>query len=219
MKLFVENYHGLAQLEILTESMANGGKRMYLEGPMVMCNAPNRNRRLYDKDTVGIPSVAAYNRDYIMDSRAIGEIEHPTYPFPKLSEAATMIKDPLNWVGNDAVGKALILNNQKGQILTSLVEAGYNMGVSTRGLGATVKSGQLEKVKPGYMITAVDTVDRPSGQTCYVKAITEATEWVEKDGVWMPLDIKGNDVDRIVNENADDEEFIRRFKKALNKLG
>lgn len=218
MRFLIENYHGtLPPLELLTEN-DGAGKKMYLEGPMVMCGSSNRNGRAYDLESVGKPAVEAYNKNYIGERRAIGEVEHPEYPFPKLSEAATMIHHPLTWSGNIASGKALVLNNPKGQILKSLVEAGYNLGVSTRGLGEVVKKGNTEHVKPGYMITAVDTVDRPSGQICYVKAITESTEWEQVNGVWVPMSVNGKVADQIIRENSDDEEFLRRFKSVLNKL-
>lgn len=215
MKLLIENHYGVGQLEVLTENDEKYGRRVFLEGPMVMCNAKNRNGRKYDKETVGIPSVQRYNEEYIKDGRAIGEVEHPEYPFPKLKEAATIIHEPLKWVNNDAVGKALVLNNVHGAILKSLIEGGYRLGVSTRGLGDV---DSRSNVKPGYVITAVDTVDRPSGQTCYVDAIMESTEWVEQDGTWIPKHLKGQEVDKIVRENSDDSEFLRRFKLALERL-
>jgi len=217
MRLMIDNHHGSSVLEVLTENAADG-RKLYLEGPMVMCGQNNRNKRFYDKNTVGIPAVERYNREYILDGRAIGEVEHPNYPFPKLSEAATMINEPMSWVGDNAVGKMMILNNPKGQVIRSLVEANYNMGVSTRGLGDTRKSGDVDHVKPGYVITAVDTVDRPSGQTCYVKAITESVDWEEVNGVWVPVGTNEN-IDKVLKENCDDGEFLRRFKLTLEKLG
>jgi hypothetical protein len=213
MKFLSDNYHGDLQLDVLTEN-TESGRKLYLEGPMVMCNSKNRNGRIYDMDTVGIPAVEAYNRDYIQDRRAIGEVEHPEYPFPKLSEAATMIHTPLTWDKSLAVGRAEVLNNPKGQILRSLVEAGYNLGVSTRGLGEV----RGDHVRPGYMITAVDTVDRPSGQACYVNAIHESVEWICENGVWRPVSVDGRKADTFIRENSNDEELIRRFKMALNRL-
>lgn len=215
MKLLIENHYGVGQLEVLTENDETHGRRMFLEGPMVMCNAKNRNGRNYDKDIVGVPSVQRYNEEYIKDGRAIGEVEHPEYPFPKLKEAATIIHEPLKWVNNDAVGKSLVLNNVHGAILKSLIEGGYRLGVSTRGLGDV---DSRNNVKPGYVITAVDTVDRPSGQTCYVDAIMESTEWAEVDGVWMPKNVIGKEADKVIKENSDDSEFLRRFKLALERL-
>lgn len=217
MKFLVENHHGDSRLEMLVENTATG-KQIFLEGPMVMCDKPNRNGRNYDLETVGRPSVEAYNRDYVEDGRAIGEVEHPEYPFPKLSEAATIIKSPLIWQGTNAIGKALVLNNPKGQIIRSLAEAGYNLGVSTRGLGDTRKVGGIDQVKPGYMITAVDTVDRPSGQTCYVKALTESVDWVQTEAGWIAVGVNGKKVDEFIKLNEDEDEMIRRFKIVLDRL-
>lgn len=219
MKFLVENYHGESKLEILTEN-TSAGKQLWLEGPMVMANRKNRNGREYPMESVCIPAVERYNQEYILDRRAIGEVEHPEYPFPKLAMAATMIKEPLRWDGDNAVGRAMVLNNPQGIVLKSLIEAEYNLGVSTRGLGDTVKRGGSEVVKPGYVITAVDTVDRPSGQTCYVKALVESVDWNynEESAVWVPTTVKGARVDSIITEHATQEEFIRRFKKALNNL-
>lgn len=215
MKLLIENHYGVGQLEVLTENDEKFGRRVFLEGPMVMCNLKNRNGRVYDKEKVGIPSVQRYNEEYIKDGRAIGEVEHPEYPFPKLKEAATIIHEPLSWIGDNAVSKALVLNNVHGAILKSLIEGGYRLGVSTRGLGDV---DAKNNVRPGYVITAVDTVDRPSGQTCYVDAIMESTEWVEVNGAWIPKHVNGAAVDNIINENQDDAEFLRRFKMALERL-
>lgn len=218
MKLLIDNYHGVGKLEVLTEN-TESGRSIYLEGPMVMCNVPNRNERVYDLETVGKPSVEAYNKNYIGERRAIGEIEHPEYPFPKLVEAATMVKEPLTWVGSNAVGKALVLNNKNGAILRSLIEADFNLGVSTRGLGKVRKKGNSDHVVPGYMITAIDTVDRPSGQVCYVNAVNEAVEWENRNGVWVPVGVDGRIVDTLIKEHETQEaEFARRFKLVLSKL-
>lgn len=219
-KFLQENHYGTSRLEVLTEN-ATTGRKIYLEGPMVMANRVNRNGRNYDLEKVARPAVDRYNREYIQDRRAIGEVEHPDYPFPKLSKAAIKINEDLYWQGNDAAGKALVLNNQEGQIIKSLIEADFNMAVSTRGLGDVREASGYEDVLPGFMLTAVDVVDRPSGQTCYVSAIKESVEWVTNDeGVWVPKNVIGEKADKIIQVNQLIEgDFARRFKLALEKLG
>ncbi|AXC34517.1 prohead core protease [Vibrio phage YC] len=220
LNMIVEHLHGRSQLEILTEATAAGGKKLYLEGPMVMCNQTNRNGRNYDLDRVGIPSVEAYNRDFVSDRRAIGEVEHPDYPMPKLSKAAVKIKDPLTWVGENAVGKAEVLNNVNGQIIASLVEADFNMAVSTRGLGDVVADAHgVDQVLEGFMLTAVDVVDRPSGQVCYMKAIKESVIW-ENEGDFVVPKSFSKRIDTVIAENKLlENDFMYRFEKALSKLG
>lgn len=218
MKFITENLFGASRLEVLTEN-SQEGRKLYLEGPMVMTNKKNRNGRNYDKQSVGIPAVDRYNEEYVRDRRAIGEVEHPDYPFPKLSKAAIKINEDLHWEGDDAVGKAMVLNNPEGQIIKSLIEADFNMAVSTRGLGDVKEASGAQDVLPGFMLTAVDVVDRPSGQTCYVSALKESIDW-EKNaaGVWVAKDVNNN-VDAIIKENSLlESDFMVRFKKALSKM-
>ena len=88
-----------------------------------------------------------------------------------------MIKE-LKMVGNDAHGKALVLDTEKGKHLKALIEGGYNVGVSTRGLGNTKinESTGLVEVTEYYM-TAVDTVDDPSAPDAHVKPLYESKGW------------------------------------------
>lgn len=209
------------ELFIGESTTPTGGKAMFIEGPFVMCNQVNRNGRNYDYEKVGIPAVDAYDREYIQDRRAIGELKHPDYPFPDIAEAA-LKTESLKWEGFNAIGRARILNTPKGQIIRALAEADFNLAVSTRGLGETKTVGGYDDVQPGFMLTAVDAVDRPSGQVCYVKAVSESVEWQhdETTGMWIPKDIKGNVVDRLVKENIQlEDDFLRRLDAALNHMG
>ncbi len=218
MNLIVENLHGASKLEILTEQTQHG-KKLFIEGPMVMTNQKNRNGRNYDFDTVGVPSVDRYIQEYVNDRRAIGEVEHPDYPFPKLSKAAIKV-DSLVWEGFNSIGKAQVLNNENGQIIRSLIEADFNMAVSTRGLGDVENRNGVDEVLPGFMLTAVDVVDRPSGQVCYMKALKEGIDWqMNESGIAVPVDFSDS-VDSIINENRLlENDFLLRFEKAVSKLG
>lgn len=208
-------------LQIGEAATATGGKAMFIEGPFVMCNQVNRNGRNYDLDKVGIPSVAAYDKEYIQDRRAIGELKHPDYPFPDIAEAAIKTES-LRWEGTNAIGRARVLNTPKGQIIRALAEADFNLAVSTRGLGETKSVNGYDDIQPGFMLTAVDAVDRPSGQVCYVKAVSESVEWQldESSGIWVPKDIKGHVVDELVKTNMQfEDDFLRRLDAALNHMG
>jgi hypothetical protein len=168
-------------LETLTEN-TESGKVLYLEGPMIMTESKNRNGRIYKRDMME-KAVDKYNKEYVLERRAIGELNHPSRPFADPACAAIIIES-LNWQGNDVIGKARVLNNPFGQQIKSLVEANFKMGVSTRGLGEVVeRSGQ--KYVENYLLNAIDAVDMPSGQTCYVNALRESTEWVQENGVWI----------------------------------
>lgn len=168
-------------METLTEQ-TESGKVLYLEGPMIMTEERNRNGRIYPKGLME-KSVEAYQRDYISERRSIGELNHPPRPFANPAEAAIMIES-LTWHGNNVIGKARVLNNPFGQQIKSLVEANFKMGVSTRGLG-NVRERTGSKIVESYMLNAIDAVDMPSGQNCYVNAVNESTEWIQESGIWV----------------------------------
>lgn len=191
-------------MEILTEQ-TESGKVLYLEGPMIMTEQKNRNGRIYSKGMME-KSVDKYIREFVNEKRAVGELNHPTYPFPNIKEAAVYIES-LSWQGNNVIGKARVLNNPYGQQIKSLVEAGFKMGMSTRGLGNLVeRSGQ--KFVEDYMLNAIDAVDMPSGQVCYMNALKESAEWVQEGGIWVEK----------ANQEKAMQLFIEKFEQLIHSI-
>ncbi len=192
------------QMEALNENTSEG-RILRLEGPMIMTEQKNRNGRIYEKRMME-SSVEDYINNYVKANRAVGELNHPDYPFPNIKEAAVYIES-LQWQGNNVIGKARVLNNIHGQQIKSLVEAGFKMGMSTRGLGNVVeRSGQ--KYVAEYMLNAIDAVDMPSGQICYMNALKESTEWVQHGGVWVQQQ----------NQAKAQELFLEKFEEVLAEL-
>lgn len=191
-------------METLTEQTADG-KVLYLEGPMIMTEAKNRNGRIYEKMMMEA-SVETYINDYLKQNRATGELNHPSYPFPNVKEAAVYIES-LQWQGNNVIGKARVLNNIHGQQIKSLVEAGFKMGMSTRGLGNVVERAGSKFVKD-YMLNAIDAVDMPSGQICYMNALRESTEWVQEGGIWVEKQ----------NQEKAQALFLEKFEQLVHNL-
>lgn len=179
MKLIIESSH---QVEVLNEKTIKGN-RTYIEGPFLMAEAVNRNGRFYSKEVLE-ESVANYVRDYINERRATGELNHPEYPFPDPKKAAIMI-EKLEWKGNNVIGKALVLNTPDGLIIQELLNANFKLGVSTRGLGDTKKRPDGASAVTKFAMGAIDAVDLPSGQVCYVDQINESVNWVNRNGIWV----------------------------------
>jgi hypothetical protein len=178
MQLLYEWNPGVEPLHEATSA----GNILYLEGPMIMTEQKNRNGRIYKKQMME-KSVDKYITEFVNEHRAIGELNHPTRPFADPKEAAIKIES-LKWDGNNVLGKARVLNNPNGQIIKSLVEANFKLGMSTRGLGELVEK-QGTKYVENYMLNAIDAVDMPSGQVCYMNALRESVEWINEGGVWV----------------------------------
>lgn len=206
MKFITES---TSQVEYLFEN-TNKGKVLYIEGNFLMSNQKNRNGRLYPKSVME-KAVDAYNRDYINEKRAIGELNHPEYPFADPAKAAIFMDSPLTWHGDNVVGKARVLNNPDGDRIKSLLEAGFKFGVSSRGLGDVVKEAQYDLVK-SFLLNAIDAVDKPSGQVCYVNPVNESVEWVHENGVWQP---SKQLVEHVRKTKPSDEELLEGFKQLI----
>jgi hypothetical protein len=205
-KLLMEDSY---EVEQLTEQTENG-KELYIHGIFAQAEVKNGNGRYYRKDILE-KAVAQYNEKYISRRRALGELNHPDRPFPDPAESAILISE-LEWQGNNVVGKAKVLNTPKGQIVKGLMEGGFNMGVSTRGLGSLSERNGMKYVNSDYMMTAVDCVDMPSGPDCYVNPIVESN-WVQKNGVWVPA----TDISESVEE-IDESIFLQKLEDFVKSI-
>lgn len=204
-KLLMEDSY---EVEQLTEQTDNG-KELYIHGIFAQAEVKNGNGRYYPKNIME-QAVAKYNDKYISKRRALGELNHPDRPFADPAEAAILIKE-LYWDGNNVIGKAKVLNTPKGQIIKGLMEGGFNMGVSTRGLGTLSEKNGMKYVNNDYMMTAVDCVDMPSGPECYVNPLVESS-WINKNGVWVPIS------ESETVEEIDENLFLERFERFVKSL-
>jgi hypothetical protein len=90
-----------------------------------------------------------------------------------------------------------------GEIVKGLIEDGFELGMSSRGMGSVAKnSSGIAVVGPDFMLaTAADVVADPSAPTAFVKGIMENVSWI--------FDAAGN--------NWRAQEFIEDTRKTLHK--
>jgi hypothetical protein len=74
----------------LTED-ADGKKSLFIEGPFLVSEAVNRNKRLYEYETMR-NEVQRYTEEYVNKNRAFGELGHPDTPSINLDRVAILIK-------------------------------------------------------------------------------------------------------------------------------
>ena len=179
MKLIREE---IEQVEVIVEQR-NGKKNLYIEGVFLQGNIANRNRRMYNVDTLQ-REVDRYNENFVSKGRALGELGHPDGPSINLDRASHKIVS-LQREGNNFIGKAKILSTPMGKIAEALLNDGVKLGVSSRGVGT------LTPTKEGYnmvnddfsLATAADIVADPSAPDAFVSGIMEGKEWVWDGGL------------------------------------
>ena len=186
MKLIREN---IEEVKYITEASENGKKNLYITGPFLVYDKPNKNNRVYSKDTLS-KEVSRYNEEFVKTNRALGELGHPDTPSINLERVSHKIVS-LEDNGEAFIGKAMILETPYGQIVKNFIDSGVNLGVSSRGMGS------LMQTKEGYnlvqddfrLATAADIVADPSAPGAFVNGIMENKEWLFVDGRFVEADI------------------------------
>jgi len=193
------------------------GKKLYIEGNYFSTNLLNANNRIYPKQMME-NAIEDFRKRYMNMNMAGGELTHPNRPNLDPRKIAIKINE-LNWSGDYIVGKSLVVEGMPdGKKIAALLEAGFEMGVSSRGLGSLNEENGVDIVQDDYEIRAVDVVTDPSGQNCYVNGLYESTEWVEKDGVWLQVEgikaLNKKSKPQLVHESN----LIKKFEKFLGGL-
>ena len=205
--------------EVLMEATENGTKRMYIAGPFLMFDKPNRNGRIYPQKIMD-EAVATYDKDYIKKNRALGEMSHPSQRLSIDPERACVMTTDLQKDGNYYYGKAKVLSTPLGKLLENLLSDGVRIGVSSRGAGNVVTKGQNKLVQPGYIITAgADIVTDPSVAEAFVDHLMEEKEYILIGGQFVEQDLM-EEKSRIIKAKASDlqEAKMKAFQNFLSKV-
>ena len=169
-------------VQYLTEEK-DGKKTLFIEGPFLVAEAVNKNKRMYKEETMR-NEVNRYNEEYIQKNRAFGELGHPDTPSINLDRVSHLIVG-LRQEGNAWIGKAKILETPMGNIARNLIEGGAQLGVSSRGMGSLKMENGINVVQGDFhLATAADVVADPSAPGAFVQGIMEGKEWMLVNGVW-----------------------------------
>ena len=216
MKLIREN---IEEVKYLTEATENGKKNLYITGPFLVYDKPNKNNRMYTKDILS-NEVKRYNEEYVKTNRALGELGHPDTPSINLERVSHKIVE-LTDNGEAFIGKALILDTPYGQIVKNFMDSGVNLGVSSRGMGS------LQPTKEGYNIvqddfrlaTAADIVADPSAPGAFVNGIMENKEWMMVEGHFVEQDFDhAKSQIKQASSKQIEEVALKLFQNYLSKL-
>jgi hypothetical protein len=169
-------------VQYLTEEK-DGKKNLYIEGPFLVAESVNKNKRMYKEETMR-NEVNRYSEEYINKNRAFGELGHPDTPSINLDRVSHLIVG-LRQEGNAWIGKAKILETPMGNIARNLIEGGAQLGVSSRGMGSLKMENGINVVQGDFhLATAADIVADPSAPGAFVQGIMEGKEWMLVNGIW-----------------------------------
>jgi len=184
MKLITETNH---DVELIKEDIEGGPSNYFINGVFMQAEQKNRNGRIYPKKILE-NEVNKYNKNFVKENRAMGELGHPDGPTVNLERVSHIIKD-LHLEGNNVVGKAKIMDTPMGKIAKNLISEGAKLGVSSRGMGSLEEKNGSKYVGDDFMLAAVDIVADPSAPEAFVDGIMEGKEWVWNNGLVVEKNI------------------------------
>ena len=214
MKLISEH---LDNIEFITEDDAEGKKNYRIKGVFMEADIKNRNNRMYPMNVLE-KEVKRYNREYIQQKRAFGELGHPDGPTVNLERVSHLITK-LYPDGKQFVGEAKIMDTPFGKIVKNLIDEGAKLGVSSRGMGSLEPRRDMHVVKDDfYLATAADIVADPSAPNAFVEGIMEGKEWIWDNGVVKEVDIAKYRAELRKESKRLEEKKIKLFNEFMSNF-
>ena len=179
VKLFSE---AVEDVQYITEAKEGGGKNYKIKGIFLQADIKNRNGRIYPMEVLE-KEVSRYNKKFINEKRAYGELGHPEGPTVNLERVSHMVTE-LYPDGKNFIGEAKIMETPMGKIVKNIMNEGGKLGVSSRGMGSLDQKNGANYVRDDfYLATAADIVADPSAPDAFVEGIMEGKEWIWDNGV------------------------------------
>ena len=216
MKLISEHFSD--DVEYITEQDDNGKKKFTLKGIFMQAEIKNRNGRVYPMDVLE-KEVDRYNKEFIEQNRAYGELGHPDGPTVNLDKVSHMVTS-LKPDGKNFVGEAKVMSTPMGEIVKNIMDDGGKLAVSSRGMGSLTKKNGANYVNDDfYLATAADIVADPSAPNAFVQGIMEGKEWVWNNGLLQEQEVAEikNEMERNVRSRKANYQALA-FAKFLKKL-
>jgi len=140
-----------------------------VQGVLQRAGAKNQNGRIYPKHILE-RECQRYQREYITQHRALGELDHPESSVVNLNNVSHNVLK-IWWNGDDLHGAVQILDTPSGNILKSLFKAGITLGISSRGLGSVkeLRNEGVVEVQEDFELICWDFVSNPSTHGAFMR--------------------------------------------------
>ena len=215
MKLIAEQ---IQDVQYLKEEDEKGKSNYKIKGIFLQGNIKNRNGRVYPVEVLE-KEVNRYNKEFVDENRAYGELGHPDGPTVNLERVSHMVTS-LKRDGDNFIGEAKIMSTPMGKIVENIMDDGGKLAVSSRGMGSLTKKNGANYVNDDfYLATAADIVADPSAPNAFVEGIMEGKEWVWNNGLLQEQEVARikDEMERNVRSRKANYQALA-FAKFLKKL-
>jgi len=214
MALYLKENLTFDRASMVVESVKEGElKNLYMKGIFIQGGVKNANERVYPVPEIE-KAVEQLNVQIRDGNSVLGEVDHPDDLKINLDRVSHMITNM--WMdGPNGYGKLKILPTPMGQLVSTMLESGVKLGVSSRGSG-NVDDGS-GKVSD-FEIVTVDIVAQPSAPNAYPKAIYEGLMNM-RGGHRVLENLKGTNLDKDAKVQQYLKEEVTRLIKDLKIKG
>ena len=169
MALYLKEHLTFDRAGMVVESVSEGDKKhLYMKGIFIQGGVKNANERVYPVAEIEV-AVQTLNEQITNGYSVLGEVDHPDDLKINLDRVSHMITSM--WMdGANGFGKLKILPTPMGELVTTMLQSGVKLGVSSRGSGNV---DDMNGKVSDFEIVTVDIVAQPSAPNAYPKAIYE----------------------------------------------
>ena len=161
----------------ITESMKENNGKLVVKGVLQRADAKNQNGRVYPREILS-REAKNYNENFIKQSRAMGELDHPDSSVVNLQNVSHNVTE-MHFEGDSLLGTVEILTAPCGNILRELFKNGIKLGISSRGMGSVEAVHEddndqpMLKVGKDFELIAFDFVSNPSTHGAFMYPLSE----------------------------------------------
>ena len=163
----------------INESMKENDGKLVVKGVLQRADAKNQNGRVYPREIL-TREAKNYNQNFIKQSRAMGELDHPDSSVVNLQNVSHNVTE-MHFEGDNLLGTVEILTTPSGNILRELFKNGIKLGISSRGMGSVEAIEEADgkpamKVGKDFELIAFDFVSNPSTHGAFMHPLQEGVD-------------------------------------------
>lgn len=176
MKSLLVEYNVIEYGRDLLAEAADVSKPLVLKNVLLQrADAKNQNGRVYPKDVL-MREASTYKQNFVIQRRALGELDHPESPVVNLKNVCCNVTD-IWFEGEDVRGNIEVLSTPSGNIVRELIKNNIRLGVSSRGMGSVRPIGEgTVEVQDDFSLVCFDIVSNPSTHGAFLNESKKALE-------------------------------------------
>lgn len=185
------------EYNIVESKSKRSGVLMHLEGKLQHADVKNANNRIYPINLwKNIVSDKTTN-ERIESRRMLGELDHPVTGATSTHRVSHIITEHKLLPNGEIRGKIEVLDTPSGRIVETLLKAGVQLGISSRGDGSVEQKGDVSEVQDDYRLETYDLVLNPSTPGAYPSVVESEQNQQNQELIYNAISKLANNSDDI----------------------